>query len=185
MIKHLDDYTQAEDASNSMVESRTVLISKDTKREMPLVKPIFNLLWNLLTSITNEKVYDHLNQQNLLPEKQKVCWRITRRTKDKLLTVKEVVRNSGRRKTNLNEAWFDFGKAYNMVPHSWTLNTLELVGTATNVIEMLKGNMQSWITVLFPGKNRLGKVIIRRGIFQGDSVTLVICGCSNSCYNNP
>ena len=56
-----------------------------------------------------------------------------------------------------------------MVPHSWILNTLEVVGTATNIIEMLKGSMQSWITVLFPGKNRLGKVIIRRGIFQGDS----------------
>ena len=56
-----------------------------------------------------------------------------------------------------------------MVPHSWTLNTLELVGTATNIIEMLKGSMQSWITVLFLGNNRLGKVILRRGIFQGDS----------------
>ena len=28
--------------------------------------------------------------------------------------------------------------------------------------------MQSWRTVLFSGKNNLGKVNIRRGIFQGD-----------------
>ena len=31
--------------------------------------------------------------------------------------------------------------------------------------------MQSWRTVLFSGKNKLGKINIRRGIFQGDSLS--------------
>ena len=57
-----------------------------------------------------------------------------------------------------------------MVPHSWILKTLELAGTGRN-IELLKRSMQSWRTVLFSGKNKLGKVNIRRGIFQGDSLS--------------
>ena len=55
-----------------------------------------------------------------------------------------------------------------MVPHNWILKTLELVGKATNITDLLKRRMQSWRTVLFSGKNRLGNVNIKRGIFQGD-----------------
>ena len=66
----------------------------------------------------------HLNQQNLLPEEQKGCRRKTRETQDQLLLDKAVVRNSRRRKTNLNMAWIDFQKACDMVPHSWILKTL-------------------------------------------------------------
>ena len=77
----------------------------------------------------------------------------------------------------------NFRKAYDMVPHNWILKTLELAKTATNIKELLKRSMQSRKMVLFSGKNRPGKVNIRRGIFQG--VTLFICSCSDSCYNNP
>ena len=65
----------------------------------------------------------------------------------------------------------DFRKAYGMVPHSWIQKTLELVGTVRNIVELLKRSTQSWGTVLFSGKNKLGKVNIRRGIFAGDSLS--------------
>ena len=55
-----------------------------------------------------------------------------------------------------------------MVPHRWIRRTLELVGTATNIIGLLRRSMQSWRTVLFSGKNRRGKVNIRQGIFEGN-----------------
>ena len=70
--------------------------------------------------------------------------------------------------------WIDFRKAYDMVPHRWILKSLELVGTAGNIIELLKRSMQSWRMVLFSGNNKLGKVNIRPGIFQGDSVVALI-----------
>ena len=60
-----------------MVESRTVLIQKDARKGNAVgnYRPIacLNFLWKLLTGIANEKVYDHLNQQNLLPEEQNGC----------------------------------------------------------------------------------------------------------------
>ena len=68
-------------------------------------------------------------------------------------------------------AWIDFQKAYDMVPHSWFLKILELVGTARDITELLKRSMQSSRMVMFSGKNKLGKVNIRRGIFQGDSLS--------------
>ena len=127
-----------------------------------------NLLWKILTGIINGKVYDHLNQQKILPEEQKGCQRKTRGTKDLLLIHKAVIRNSRRRKTNLNVTWINFQKAYDMVPQSWILKTLDLVGTARNIIEILKRSMQSQRTFLFSGKNKQGKVNIRRSIFQGN-----------------
>ena len=71
-------------------------------------------------------------------------------------------------------AWIDFRKAHDMVPHSWILKTLALVGRARIIVELLKRSMKSWRTVLFSGKNRLGKVNIRRGIFQGDSMSSLL-----------
>ena len=121
--------------------------------------PSLNLLWKILTGIINGKVYDHLNQQKILPEEQKGCQRKTRGTKDQLLIHKAVIRNSRRRKTNLNVAWINFQKAYDMVPQSWILKTLDLVGTARNIIGILKRSMQSQRTFLFSGKNKQGKSI--------------------------
>ena len=98
-----------------------------------------NLLWKLLAGIANEKVYDHLNQQNLLLEEQKGYWRRTRGIKDQLLINKTVARNSRGRKTNLNMAWIDFRK--DMVPH-WTLKNLEQLGTATTIIKLFQKYME-------------------------------------------
>ena len=71
-------------------------------------------------------------------------------------------------------ALIDFRKAYDMVPHSWILKALELIETARNIIELFKRSMQSWRMVLFSGKKKLGKVNIRQGIFQGDSLSLLL-----------
>ena len=70
----------------------------------------------------------------------------------------------------MNVAWIDFRKSYDMMSHSLIRKTLQLDGTGTNTKELLKRSMQSWRTVLFSWKNKLGKINIRRGIFQGDSL---------------
>ena len=148
MLKHLDDCIQKGNVPNWMVERRTVLIQKDGRKRNAngnyRLITFLNLIWKLLSGIINEKVYDHLNQQNLLPEEQKGCRRKAIGAKQQLLIEKGVVRNSRRRKANLNVAWISFWKAYDMVPHSWIMKTLELLGTARKIIELLKRSMQSW-----------------------------------------
>jgi len=68
-------------------------------------------------------------------------------------------------------AWIDHKKDYDLVPHSWILDSLELARVAKNVVEFILRSMKSWnVELMFCGEF-LGKVNIRRGIFQGDSLT--------------
>ena len=67
-------------------------------------------------------------------------------------------------------AWVDYKKAYDMVPHSWIIATMGMVGLADNIIGLIKHSvMNKWKTNLHADGKLLGSVPIRRGIFQGDS----------------
>ena len=45
--------------------------------------------------------------------------------------------------TNLTMPWIDYHKAYDMVPHSWIVECLEIFGIATNVRQFLLRSMKS------------------------------------------
>ena len=76
-----------------------------------------------------------MENQDFLPEERKGCRQKSRGTKDQLLIDKAVIKNCKRRKTNLNIAWIDFKKAYDMVPHLRMIKSLELVGAAKNIVK--------------------------------------------------
>ena len=82
-----------------------------------------------------------------------------------------VMMNSKRRKTNLSMAWIDYKKAFDMIPHSWLIECLEIYGAEENTIRFLKNTMPNWKTILTSSGTRLAEVNIRRGIFQGDSLS--------------
>ena len=72
----------------------------------------------------------------------------------------------------------DYKKAYGMVPHSWILEGLELVQVSDNILQFVKRSMANWQTELNSCGESLAKVNIRRGTFQGDSLSpllFVIC----------
>ena len=127
-----------------MVESCNALLQKDPIKGNTVgnYRPIacLNILWKLLTSIITDKLYGHLENQDLLPKEQKDCRQRLCGTKDQLLIDKVVIKNCKRRKTTLNMAWIDFRKAYNMVSHSWMIKSLELVWAAKNIENLLKKN---------------------------------------------
>ena len=68
-------------------------------------------------------------------------------------------------------AWIDYRKAYDLVPHSWILEMLRMTKVARNVEGLLRKSMGDWKTVLTSNGAELGEVDIRRGIFQGDSLS--------------
>ena len=127
-------------------------------------------MWKLLTGIVGEKLYQHLERNGLLADEQKGCRKGLRGTKDQLLVDKAILKNCRRRLTNLSMAWMDYKKTYEMVPHSWILKYLEMVGGTKNMITIISNSMINWKTVLTSGGTDLGQVDIRRGIFQGDSL---------------
>jgi len=106
-----------------------------------------------------------------------VCYQMNRRDvegthevqKDQLLIDKMVLKNCRRRRMNLNMAWIDYKKAYDMVPYSWILESVTLMGIADNIKRLLKNSTSNWKTNAYG--TTLGEVNIRRGIFQGDSLS--------------
>ena len=97
-----------------------------------------------------------------------------RGTKDQLLIDKTILHDYRKRHTNLGVAWIDHKKAYYMIPHSWILESLELVQVSDNILKFVKRSMAN----LASRGESLAKVNIRRGIFQADSLSpllFVIC----------
>ena len=76
-----------------------------------------------------------------------------------------------RRKKNLAVGWIDYRKAYDMAPHSWVIESLNMMGIVKNVVNFVGKTMKSWSVELTCGSETLGEVPIKRGIFQGDALS--------------
>ena len=74
-------------------------------------------MWKLLSAVTEDHIYGHLDQQKLLPEVQKGCRKRSRGTNDLLYFDRAVITEVKSRKKNLAMVWIDYKKTYNMVPH--------------------------------------------------------------------
>ena len=157
-----------------MTLGRTSLFMKDPSKgtRADNYRPIacLPLMWKLLTGILSEKIYDHLAGNNLLPDEQKGCRKRSRGTKDQLLIDKMILKDAKLGK-NLSMAWIDYKKAYDMVPHSWINEVVDMLGVAGNIGGLLSNSMTGWKTQLMGGTEVLGTVDIKRGIFQGDSLS--------------
>ena len=60
-----------------------------------------------------------------------------------------------------------------MVPHRWIIEEMKMVGIANNMVNLFENSKETWRTELIACNESLGKVEIRRGIFQGDSFSLL------------
>ena len=80
----------------------------------------------LLTGVIAEEMYNYLEPEKILPEEQKRFERGSRGTKDQLLIDKTVLKDCKKRHTNLSMAWIDYRKAYDLVPHSWVNECMEM-----------------------------------------------------------
>ena len=163
------------DIPSWLVTGRTLLLQKDrTKGTVPgNYRPITCLpvMWKLFTGVLGEHVYKHLDEAELLVHEQKGCRKKSRGTKDQLTIDKAVMEDSRRRQRDLAMVWVDYRKAYDMVPHKWIEKCLKLCGVAENVCRVLLLSMNQWRVQLNSGNKMLGEVSIRRGIFQGDSLS--------------
>ena len=115
---------------------------------------------------------------NLLPVEQKGCRRNSRGIRDQFLIDKKVPNDCKKRHTSPGMTWIDYKKAYDMIPHSWILESLGLVQVSENIVEFIRKSMKNLNTNLTSCGEYLANVNIRRDIFQGDSLSpllFVIC----------
>ena len=153
---------------------RTSLLQKDKSRDNVAsnYRPItcLPLMWKLLTGVISDQIYVHLDQAKLLPEELKGCRKGSRGTNDLIYIDRAVFKEIKSRNKNLAMAWIDYKKAYDLVPHSWTIECLDLFEVAENNKSLLVNSMEKWKVMLCSGNCELGEVEIKRGIFQGDSL---------------
>ena len=109
---HLQSCMTRGEVPDWMTTCRTVLLmnGKSKGNKVSSYRPVtwLPLMWKLLTGIIADEIYNHLQDNNLLPKEQKGCRRNSRGTKDQLLTDKEVMKNCRRRKVGLSLVWIDY-----------------------------------------------------------------------------
>ena len=81
------------------------------------------------------------------------------------------IKNCTRKQTGLGIAWIDYKEAYDMMPHPWIKKCLTIFGVAENIKGVLNECVEKWCTDVTCGGTNLGRVKMRRGIFQGDSLS--------------
>ena len=62
--------------------------------------------------------------------------------------------------------WINYRKAYDMVPHSWVIETLNMMSIAKNIVNFLGKTMKSWRVKLTRGAETLGKVPIKTDVLS-------------------
>ena len=85
----------------------------------------------------------------MLPEEQKGCRKGSRGTNDLLYIDRAVIKEVKSRNKNLAMAWTDYKKAYDMGPHSWIIECLDLFGVAENIKSLLLNSMGKYIYIYF------------------------------------
>ncbi|CAH2016975.1 unnamed protein product [Acanthoscelides obtectus] len=131
--------------------------------------------YKLLTAILADKVHNHLERNNLLDEEQKGCRKGSRGCKEQLI-IDEIITGSARKKKSpLFTAYIDYQKAFDSIPHSWLTEVLHLYGIENHIVKLLTYAMSKWKTRLClntpDSQIDAGEVSIKRGIFQGDSLS--------------
>jgi hypothetical protein len=182
LVKYLNECLETAQTPSWMTTGRTVLIQKDkTKGRAPgNYRPItcLPIVWKLMTSMVAEEIYRHLEDNDLIGEEQKGCRSGYKGTKDHLMLDKVILKDCKNRKKGLAMGWIDYQKAYDLVPHSWIIEALRMVGVDEKAWGFLKASMSKWNTNLECGGRTLANVKIKRGIFQGDSLSpllFIVC----------
>lgn len=166
------------DIPSWLVEGTTLLIQKDPNKEASPdnFRPITCLptMWKILSGIIANKIMNHLAENNVLCHEQKGARPQCRGTKDQLAIDRTITHDNKRRHTNLAMAWIDYRKAYDSVPHAWILKCMDIYKVNRKVCELITQSMKQWKTTIRFGRETFGDLQIRRGIFQGDSLSPIL-----------
>ena len=117
-----------------MTLRKTVLCQKDPSKGNAVYRPIscLPLMWKLMTGTNTKSIYNFLDKNDKLPVEQKGCKKTSRGTIGQILIDKTILCDCRKRHTNLGMVGIDYTKAYDMVPHSWILESLALVLTTSS-----------------------------------------------------
>ena len=132
---------------------------------------------NLTAALTNS-TYNHLLRNNILPKEQKGCHRISREYKDLLLVSKIMLSLVKKHQRHLCRASIDYQKAFDSLPHIRIVTVMEMYQICPTVGRFMEASMKEWKNEVrlyhTEGRVKTGKVAVKQGIFQGDSLPLLL-----------
>ena len=98
--------------------------------------------------------------------------------KDQLMINNAILESCKKRKKNLSTAWIDYKKAFDSVPYSWILKCLQIYKIHPVLVTFIEESMSQWKTnmtlVHKEGVLETCPTRIKRGIFQGDSLSILL-----------
>ena len=128
-------------------------------------------MWKILTAQIREEIYYSQTSRGLFPDEQKGCGKGSRGTAELLYIDQHILNESKTRRKNLAMAWIDCKKAYDMVSHSWIINSLKMYKISDEVINFIDKTMKTWRGELTAGRRSWAETKIQREIFQGDALS--------------
>ena len=112
-----------------MTKGRTTLIKKDPNKGTAPNNyrsiTCLPMMWKMLTVQIREEINYSLTSRGLLTDEQKGGCKGSRGPAELLYIDQHILDESKTRRKNLVMAWIDYKKAYDMVPHSWIINSLK------------------------------------------------------------
>ena len=129
------------------------------------------MMGKILTGQIREEIYHSLTSHGLFPDEKKGCCKGSRGSAELLYIDQHILDESKTRRKNQAMAWIDYKKAYDMVPHSWIINSLKIYKISDEVINFVDKTMKTWSVELTAGGRRLAEAKTQRGIFQGDALS--------------
>ena len=161
--------------------TKTNLLPKNANTHKPEnYRPIAlqNNLYKVYTSILNHFITDHCQENNIISIEQaggqKGSWGCT----DQLLMNKTLMEEIIKGRKNALCIWLDYKKAFDSVPHSWLLKSLELAKVPPLVIKAIERLTQTWSMNAYlrtpNGDITTDEIKYRRGILQGDSLSVIL-----------
>ena len=131
--------------------------------------------FKILTSVITDRLYNHLEKEAIMTPEQRGEKKDCYGCRDQLMINNAILENCKKRKKNLSTAWINYKKAFDSVPHSWILKCLQMYKIHPVLITFIEESMNQWKTnmtlVHKEGVLETGPIRIKRGIFQGDSLS--------------
>ena len=151
-----------------LVEGSTNLLPKKEETWIPKNYRSIACLpttFKILTSVITDRLYNHLEKEAIMTPEQRGGKKDCYGCKDQLMINNAI----------LSTAWIDYKKAFDSVLHSWILTFLQMYKIHPVLITFIEESMSQWKTnmtlVHREGVLETGPIRIKRGIFQGDSLS--------------
>ena len=135
-------------------------------------------MYKVYTAILAEFIMEHCEENNIITEEQATRKRGSWGCTDQLLINKMIYDEVTSNRRNLVTVWLDYKKAFDSVPHSWLIRSLEMAKVPEKVILAIRQLMIKWRTKVYlygeSSNVETDFISYLKGILQGDTLSLIL-----------